>query len=310
MDKEIIYKYLYGKATDDEEQEVLDWLDSNPEKHMAEMKQLHILDIAAQVYGSQRMHVKRRPTRFFRYFVTVAASVAVLLGAWFASDLHTVNRLSKRIVMQEVPAGQRTNVVLEDGTRISLNAGSTLVYPAVFARGDRRVKLRGEAIFEVEHDKDRPFIVETFASEVEVLGTRFSINADEEHNRFSAMLMEGSVQIRSRLAPAQSITMQPKDRIDLIDGKLLKTQVADFRELCWTEGIIYIKKMPFDKLMRRLERAYNVNITIERDTLPEIEVQSGKIRISEGIDYALQMLQKVSDFTYRYDEENNRIVIR
>lgn len=310
MDKEIIYKYLYGKATDDEEQEVLDWLDSNPEKHMAEMKQLHILDIAAQVYGSQRMHVKRRPSRFLRYFVTVAASVAVLLGAWFASDLHTIDRLSKRIVTQEVPAGQRTNLVLEDGTRMSLNAGSTLEYPAVFARGERRVKLSGEAIFKVQHDKDRPFIVETFASDIEVLGTKFSVDADEKHNRFSAMLIEGSVQVRSRLDPAQLITMQPNDRVELVGGNLCKSRVADFRELCWTEGIIHIRTMPFDELMRRLERAYNVDIIIERKTLPEIAVKSGKIRISEGIDYALQMLQRVSDFTYCYDEEQNQIVIR
>lgn len=310
MDKEIIYKYLYGKATDDEEQEVLDWLDSNPEKHMAEMKQLHIIDIAAQVYSSKRMYEKRRTTRFLRYFVTVAASVAVLLGAWFASDLHTVNRLSKRIVMQEVPAGQRTNLVLEDGTRIALNAGSTLEYPAIFARGERRVKLLGEAIFEVKHDKDRPFIVETFASEVEVLGTKFSIEADEEHGRFSAMLLEGSVQVRNRLDPTQSITMQPHDRVVLVGGNLCKSRVADFRELCWTEGVIHIRTMPFDELMQRLERAYNVQIVIDRPTLPEIEIRSGKIRISEGIEYALQMLQKVSDFTYCYDEENNRIEIR
>lgn len=310
MDKEIIYKYLYGKATDDEEQEVLDWLDSNPEKHMAEMKQLHILDIAAQVYGSQRMHVKRRPSRFLRYFVTVAASVAVLLGAWFASDLHTIDRLSKRIVTQEVPAGQRTNLVLEDGTRMSLNAGSTLEYPAVFARGERRVKLLGEAIFEVAQDSDRPFIVETFASDIEVLGTKFSVEADEEHTRFSAMLLEGSVQVRSRVDPMQTIWMQPNDRVELIGGKLCKSRVEDFRELCWTEGIIHIRKMPFDELMQRLERTYNVQIVIDRPTLPEIEVKSGKIRISEGVEYALHILQKVSDFSYTYDEESNQIVIR
>lgn len=310
MDKEIIYKYLYGKATDDEEQEVLDWLDSNPEKHMAEMKQLHIIDIAAQVYSSKRMYEKRRTTRFLRYFVTVAASVAVLLGAWFASDLHTVNRLSKRIVMQEVPAGQRTNLVMEDGTRIALNAGSTLEYPAIFARGERRVKLLGEAIFEVKNDKDRPFIVETFASEVEVLGTKFSIEADEEHGRFSTMLLEGSVQVRNRLDPTQSITMQPHDRVALVGGNLCKSRVADFRELCWTEGVIHIRTMPFDELMQRLERTYNVQIVIDRPTLPEIEVKSGKIRISEGVEYALHILQKVSDFSYTYDEESNQIVIR
>lgn len=310
MDKELLYRYLYGDLTDQEEQQVLDWLDSDPEKHLAEINLIHFTELSAQVHGDPAMFTIGKFRWVLRYTLMAAASVVALLGVWHLSDRHAYREMSSHVAKLENPAGQRMNFTFEDGTQVWLNADSRIEYPSVFAGNVRRVKLRGEAIFEVEHDKDRPFIVETFASEVEVLGTKFSVEADEEHNRFCAMLMEGSVQIRSRLAPAQSITMQPKDRIELIDGKLHKSQVADFRELCWTEGIIYIKKMPFDELMRRLERAYNVNITIERDTLPEIEVRSGKIRISEGIDYALQMLQKVSDFTYRYDEENNRIVIR
>ena len=68
--------------------------------------------------------------------------------------------------------------------------------------------------------------------------------------------------------------------------------------------------MPFDQLMQRFEKAYSIKITIDRNTLPEIDLQSGKIRVSDGIDYALHVLQQVADFTYSHDEEENEIVIR
>lgn len=310
MDNELLYRYLYGKLTDEEEQKVLDWLDSDPEKHLAEINLIHLTELSAQVHGDPALFTIGKFRWVLRYTLMAAASVVVLLGVWHLSNRYAYREMSSQVAKLEVPAGQRMNFTFGDGTQVWLNADSRIEYPPVFAGNVRRVKLSGEAIFEVKHDKDRPFIVETFASDIEVLGTRFSVDADEKHNRFSAMLLEGSVQIRSRVVPAQTITMQPNDRVDLIDGYLHKSQVSDFRELCWTEGIIHIRAMPFDELMRRLERAYNVNIIIERTTLPVIDVRSGKIRISEGIDYALHMLQRVSDFTYRYDEEQNQIVIR
>lgn len=310
MDKELLCRYIRGKATEEDEQQILDWLDSDPDKNRAELNLYRYADFAAQLYGDPALMAVGKLRWILRNTLLVAASIAVILGVWHLSDRHAHRGMSTHLVKLETPAGQRMKVTLEDGTTVQLNAGTALEYPAVFAGGKRRVKLSGEAIFEVAQDEDRPFIVETFASEVEVLGTKFSIEADEEHGRFRAMLLEGSVQVRSRVDPMQTIWMQPKDRVELIGGKLCKSRVEDFRELCWTEGIIHIRKMPFDELMQRLERTYNVQIVIDRPTLPEIEVKSGKIRISEGIEYALHILQKVSDFSYTYDEESNQIVIR
>lgn len=306
MDEKLLIRYINQDATDNEIKEVIEWFDKNPAEHLIELNRVRYALHGSDVYGTPVSPIRR----IIKAVIGFAAVIMLMAGAWYASDWNTINQMTNRIVRLETPAGQRMTVTLEDGTSVQLNAGTVLEYPSVFAGSQRRVLLSGEAIFDVKHDKDRPFIVETFASEVEVLGTKFSVEADKESGRFSAMLMEGSVQVRSRFAPMQSITMQPHDRVDLIDGEFCKSRVPDFRELCWTEGIIYIKKMPFDDLMRRLERAYNVDISIERETLPKIEVRSGKIRISEGIEYALQMLQKVSDFRYRYDEEKNLIVIR
>lgn len=310
MTEELLHRYLYGEATEDEKQEILDWFDRDPEKHIAKLNQLHYSYLAEEKYGlpsRNRMGVLRR---LGRYGAAAAASVGLLFGVWHLSNRHAYREMADHPITLETPAGQRITMWLPDGTHVQLNAGTRLEYPQVFAKGIRRVKLSGEALFDVSHDARRPFIVETFASEIEVLGTKFNVLSDDERSRFSATLVEGCVRVRSRLDPSQVLTMQPFDKVELVGGKLLKTTTQDFRDLCWTEGLIHIKSMPFDELMQRFEKAYSINITIDRETLPEIDLQSGKIRISDGIDYAMHVLQQVSDFTYSHDEEKNEIVIR
>lgn len=120
-----------------------------------------------------------------------------------------------------VPAGQRMELTLADGTHVWLNSEARLEYPVLFAQDVRRVRLSGEALFEVAHDKSHPFVVETFASDIRVLGTRFNVDADEEHRRFSTALLEGCVRISNRLDPAQaSIVILPNERVDLVGNYL------------------------------------------------------------------------------------------
>lgn len=79
---------------------------------------------------------------------------------------------------------------------------------------------------------------------------------------------------------------------------------------CWTNGLIDITDIPFDQLMRKFELAYDVNIVIERDSLPQIRYTRGKVRISDGIDHTLSMLALAADFTYEYDRHAGEIVVR
>lgn len=315
MNDEVLYRYLTGGTSEKENQEIKAWLDADPKQHMAQLNGLRLLcAVADQCLSSTAMPRKktcRWPLRRLgRYAAVAAASVAVLFGAWHLSDRHAYREMSSRITRLEAPAGQQLKLRLEDGTDVRLNAGTVLEYPPVFDRSIRRVKLSGEAMFEVQHDGQRPFVVETFTSEVEVLGTKFNVLADEDHNRFRATLIEGSVKVTNLLDPSETVVMEPYDVVELLDHKLSKTKIRDFRDLCWTEGLIHIKNMPFDDLMSYFEKAYNVRIVISRDTLPKIELQSGKVRISDGVEYALQVLQQVSDFSYTYDENNNLIEIK
>lgn len=314
MKDELLYRYLYGRTTEAENAQVLAWLDADPNR-IAELNRIHYVCSAVDYFSPRPAATVKSAKRgslrrIARYTATAAASVVLLLGAWHLGNRNTFLKVSSRITTLEIPAGQHLKVTLEDGTDVWLNAGSKLEYPPVFEKNIRHVRICGEALFEVEHDADRPFVVETFASKIEVLGTRFNVLADKQRNQFSTTLVEGHVKITSLRNPSETFYMEPYDVVSLVGGSLYKTHTANFKDLCWTEGLIHIKKMPFDELMARFEKAYDVKILIERSSLPEIRVMSGEIRVSDGIDYAMHVLQQVADFTYVRDEKNNVIVIR
>lgn len=315
MKDELLYRYIYGRTTEQENCDVLDWLDADPVKHTAELERIHYVCTAADHYAVRpeaKTHARTGGLlrRVFRYSAAAAAAVALLLGVWQLGTQHTLDTISNRVAVMEVPAGQYIKMTLEDGTNVWLNAGSRLEYPPVFEKKLRQVKIAGEALFEVTHDAERPFVVETYASKIEVLGTRFNVFADRERNQFSTTLVEGRVKVSSLLNASECFIMEPHDVVKLVGGHLCKSRTTDFNDLCWTEGLINIKQMPFDELMSRFEKAYDVKIVYRCLTMPQINVMSGEIRISDGIDNALHVLQQVSDFTFVRDEKSNVIEIR
>lgn len=316
MEQELLFRYFRGETSQEEEERILSWVEASP-ANRAEFRKAHLLFAGLALYApapasdTARPKPRRTLLRIARYAVRTAAAVIVMVGAAYFGRIYYHRSLSKQQILISVPAGQRMQMALADGTLVHLNAGTTLEYPVVFSHKDRRVKLTGEALFEVAHDAKHPFIVETFATDLQVLGTKFNVLADPDNELFSTTLIEGKVKVSNRNDPAESIIMQPNDMVVLENGRLYKERVSDFADLCWTEGLIHLKKMPFGELMAIFERAFDVRIKIERETMPQINVMNGEIRISDGVDYALHVLQLVSsEFTYTRDEKTNVIVIR
>lgn len=317
MDQTLLMKYFRGETSPEEEHRILSWVEASPENR-AEFRKAHLLFDGLVLYGPKPEDMQSNADkkhwegwRFARHTVRIAAAIVGIVGAAYFGKVYYHRLLSKQQTLISVPAGQRMQMTLADGTLVHLNAGTTLEYPVVFSRKDRRVKLTGEALFEVAHNAKHPFIVETFATDLQVLGTKFNVLADPNNEVFSTTLIEGKVKVTNRNDPAESIIMQPNDMVVLENGRLYKERVSDFADLCWTEGLIHLKKKPFDELMTIFERAFDVRIRIERTTMPQIHVMSGEIRISDGVDYALHVLQLVSsEFTYTRDEKTNVIVIK
>ena len=191
MNPELIYKYLENTATDDQMRQVLDWLDADP-AHMRELDELDKVMAASVIYGpdvlspapakkaARRISLGRIPLRrIVRYAAELAAVAVVGIGVARMLADDRIEEWTRRTTALEVPAGQYLSMELQDGTKVWLNAGTRLEYPLVFAGGERRVKVAGEAMFDVEHDPAHPFVVETFACDVEVLGTKFDVMAEE-----------------------------------------------------------------------------------------------------------------------------------
>ena len=322
MTPELIYKYLENTATDDEMKQVLDWLDADS-AHMRELDELDKVMAASVIYGpdvlspaparkaARRISLRRIPLRRIVRYAAELAAVAVVgvgLARMLADD--RIGEWARRTTALEVPAGQYLSMELQDGTKVWLNAGTRLEYPLVFAGGERRVKVAGEAMFDVEHDPAHPFVVETFACDVRVLGTKFNVEANEEEGIFTADLLRGRVQVCNRTDRSDRITMEPNQTVHLENGKLQLHAQENADKLLWTDGILCITGMTFEEVMAKFERCYDINVEILRDDLPQIEFQRCKLRISEGIDHALTMLQHAADFRYERDISTNTLYIR
>ena len=321
MRDELLYRYFNNEAAPEEVQQIEEWLKADS-AHQAEFDAAHML-FNAMILQQVRAAVPARPVmavawmkrRAVRVALRIAAAVALIAGAGYLGGViqqdKMYDRMADTVNVLEVPAGQRISLSLADGTVVCLNGGSRLEYPLLFAKNNRRVKLSGEALFEVVHDAASPFVVETFASEIEVLGTKFNVYADTENHRFSTTLIEGRVKASNLLGSRhEQFILNPDEMVQLVDGHLVLSRASGEDARSWTQGYINIRNVAFDELMSRFEDSFGVKIVIDRKTLPQIEYVSGKIRVSEGIDFALHLLQQASDFTYTEDRENNTIIIR
>lgn len=316
MEKELLLRFLKCETTHEEEALLADWLEADPE-HQKELDRMQLVLEGLALCSPQLQDLEEQKpnrrisilTRFVR--IAVAASIIIVIAAGFGYNYFSneLNSLSNQRTMVEVPAGQRICMTLSDGTQVWLNAGTKLEYPSVFTGKERRVKVSGEAMFDVKHDASLPFIVETYAYNIEVLGTVFNVEADKSINRFSAALMSGSIKLTSHLTSEPPIIMKVNEVVDLVGNRLKIKEIDDFDDYLWTEGIISIYDMTFTELMSKFERAFDVKIEIKRQKMPDVNYGRGKIRVSDGIDHALRMLQMASDFTYEKDPETGIITI-
>ena len=207
-----------------------------------------------------------------------------------------------------VPYGKKFNLRLSDGTKAYLNAGSSLKYPVNFLMGmERRVFLTGEVFLEVQKDSAHPFIVNADNLNIQVLGTKFNVNAYPEDETADVVLVEGSVQLSGDADQLDSILLKPGFK-----GSYNKrTQVFDTKEVItgiytsWMEGNLVFRNMSFQNILKKLERHYDVVIINNNERL-----SSEKFNASFGDDPLIKVLENLKT-TYHIDFkiDKNQITI-
>lgn len=318
MEIYLLLKYFKRQTSEQEDYEVQQWLAADEDgSRAAEYRRAHLLFSGMSAHWTPTCVPKRKKLfQSVRKLVYAASAAAVAVVAIFTTAYVTKNRTMDTLASQMekivVPPGRPIQFTLSDGTELWLNAGTELVYPSVFSSDDRTVKLvSGEVLFDVAKDEKRPFIVQTYASDISVLGTKFNVYVDETNDDFSAALVRGTIKVVNNGDKEESYVLSPNDVVRKRGNHLYVGRMNDVESaICWTKGLMDIVDVPFDELMKRLELMYDVDIVIEREHLPEVSYTWGKIRISEGLENALSILSKGCEFTWLREPRTGTIFIR
>lgn len=207
-----------------------------------------------------------------------------------------------------VPYGKRFEVLLSDGTHVHLNAGTSLKYPVKFLAGqNRQVYLKGEAFFSVAKDTKHPFIVNSGALNVQVLGTQFNVSSYPEDSETDVVLVEGSVNLYSKVNVNNNVLLKPgfkgsysKQNISISTNPVITSVYTS-----WIDGGLVFRNMTFNNILKKMERHYNVKITANN-----IELANEKFNAS----FRNEPIEKILEYfkiTYNinYTIENNKILI-
>lgn len=311
MDKEVLHRFFMGTASFEEEEAVCDWAEASPVNHEELIKERKCFDMMLMHPVNETGNAKRFSLNSFAgNFLKIAAAIALVVSVSFYilnSSIHKEPLVAMNRI--EVPPGQRVNITLSDGTNIWLNACSELVYPNFFGKeGFRKVKLKGEAYFNVSKDIEHPFIVETSQYDIKVLGTTFNVKSDCSDDSFSTALIEGSVEVSERNAGHNKVRLSPMQMVRLKAGKMTIDSITNTDNYLWTKGLICFENIEFPELMKRFENIYDIQINIHNTKLQKYKC-SGKCRVSDGIDFILQVLQRNGNFTFKRSEDNAVIYI-
>lgn len=160
------------------------------------------------------------------------------------------------------PKGRQFKLVLPDGTRVWMNAASSITYPVFFEGNERKVEITGEVYFEVAKDAAKPFKVAVGNDmEVEVLGTHFNVNAHDDGDGLKTTLLEGAVKLKHH---QEEVKLAPGQQAQVNNGKVqVKNKVDVDAVMAWKQGLFHFNKSDFASVMRQLERWYDVKVQYE-----------------------------------------------
>lgn len=217
---------------------------------------------------------------------------------------------SKVVLELATPLGGIYQITLPDGTKVWLNAGSSLKYPMSFAKNERRVSLEGEAFFEVTKDSARPFKVLSKGQEIEVLGTAFNVNAYPDNTVIKTTLVNGKVKLSNHKRYSEAIYLLPgQQSTNSNNGKIQLANVDTAPFTAWKEGLFYFDETPLSDALQQIGRWYNVEVKYKGE-VPQTHFY-GRIKRSKPLRDVLDVLEEGGlRFELSKSDEKNILYVR
>ena len=301
---ELARGFFEGTLSYDEEQMLFGFLQENEEQRARfnAMEQAwnatHVPSAAVEeewrrvwcrVQGSSPIRMRSRKMYLRRKLAAAAVALVLVssLVTYFFSSHHSGPEAYYTCI---APLGGKAEVVLPDGSRVWLNAGSDLRYPASFGSDSRVVELNGEAYFEVAKHAGSKFTVNTKGYDVIVHGTKFNVSAYADDATVTTTLLEGSVQVsldneRVMMAPGEKVTLNQ------VSGELIKTK-ASTKANAWIHGNTEYESITLANLVKVLSRRFNMNISVQSTSLRD-ERLAISLNNGEDFDGSMRGLQRI-----------------
>lgn len=344
---EQVTSYLLNKLDGEELNEFLEWLNNSSENGLIleqtrEAWNLASLSNPKTKFSSEdgwHDFTKKRKSANSNLIVSnglkIAAALVIsftlgALGYYFFNKSFINNPQKAEMFETVVPNGSKTEMYLADGTKVWLNAGTTLRYRASYSKNKRDVFLDGEACFDVKKDPEHPFIVHVCDIEVKAVGTSFNVKAYANEKTIETTLVEGKVLV-SKKDGEDPITMSPNQKLTLVNNEkdfaysieelkqakpekevkeellvmkkaknaILEKEIDIKPEVSWKENEWLISGMSLEELAIQLQRRYDVNISISDNDLRKYRF-TGTI-LDESLEQVLTYLSRVAPIKYEID---------
>ncbi|WP_297093814.1 FecR family protein [uncultured Draconibacterium sp.] len=248
--------------------------------------------------------------------LNIAKYAAIIILAVSAGYLVQYADFNNEIAMNEVfvPKGNRTSVVLPDGSKVWLSNGTKLVYPESFVGDFRDVHLEGEGFFEVTHDEDHPFIVNVGQHRIKVLGTKFAVVAYPEDEEVKAELVSGKIQFDIHSGATEesykSFMVKPMHSLvyDKTSGKVYESIIPDGFHDYWQKGTYRFRNETFDSLATKIARIYNVEIIFNDEEL-KTRTFTGTLSVDDNIYTLMEVFKSASGKPFEYYFDSGKIYI-
>jgi len=212
-----------------------------------------------------------------------------------------------------VSYGKKSMIELSDGTKVWLNAGSQLIYPAVFLNDTREVSLVGEAFFDVTKNPEKPFIVKASDIHVQVLGTRFDISAYPEDKTIQTVLEEGKINLKYEdnglFKRDHVVEMTPNQMVefDRSSQETTSSVVNVCKYVSWKDGMLEFEKVDLIKALKQIERFYNVNIVLGDQRVGAYKL-SGKLDLKNEPEDVLNIIKLTLPVNWQRKENGDYIL--
>lgn len=305
MNQELLLKYISGKASQQQKEEVAEWIDADS----ANLKEFMSLRKSYDAFVWQDTNALNKKTKkefalnpFMQKFLRIAAVFVLAFGLSYVM-IRTLQQETVGMQTVYVPAGQRTLVTLSDGTTVWVNGKSTLTFPNRFSSRTRNVELDGEAYFDVRKNPEKQFIVSTaHQSAIKVVGTKFNVKAYKESDEVVTTLVEGKVnfEFNNTSRQPQYIAMAAGQKLiyHSQNGRTELHTTSGERELSWKDGKVIFRHSSLREALDILADRYNVEFVV-KENVPHDDAFSGTFT-NRNLEQILNFIEISSKVRWRY----------